>query len=177
MSTIFFRSYSISYLHSTFIMIIDYPHYLDIWLCEDKLQIIIITVIIIISIFSSTKTKSPSSKLHLMNVTPHSFCDSLEEKMNTINVYCLQQVLENGGCVLAEAEERPMKVLYHNICRNNFWSKLSLKQLLSGIQIEPQCFPRQGLSKIFDVPSTCVASWSFLIWIFFHRFHRSGWWR
>ena len=53
-------------------------------------QIINITVIIIISIFSSTKTKSPSSKLHLMNVTPHSFCDSLEEKMNTINVYCMQ---------------------------------------------------------------------------------------
>ena len=83
-------------------------------------KIINITVIIIISIFNSTKTKSPYSKLHLMNVAPHSFCDSLEEKMNTINVYCLQQVLENGGCVLAEAEERPMKVLYHNICRNNF---------------------------------------------------------
>ena len=45
---------------------------------------LIITITAIFSIFNSTKkTKSPISKLHLLNVTRQSFCDPIEKKMRT----------------------------------------------------------------------------------------------
>ena len=42
--------------------------------------------------------------------------------------------------------------------KSDFWSKSPLKQLLRRARAEPQCLPPQRLPKLFDVPSTCVAS-------------------
>ena len=120
------------------------------------------------------KTKSPFSKLHLLNVKRHSFCDPIEKNEHIIKLELLATGPGERGLCLSGSRRKANEGLVPEQ-KSDFWSKSPLKQLLSrAAQCEPQCLPPQRLSILFDVLLTCVASRSFLIWRFFHRFHRSG---